>query len=123
MIALRFLLRLLRLRRKGPQPPPTIAPLGQRTNSHRAALELRDKLNFNGHGRSSIFYGGLDARHDADHRSRLCPARPGKCAPSGPNQSSAAEQSPGRSTHRPAIRRPAAAGSITATTRPAVLLE
>src|SRR5262245_56750570 len=78
---------------------------------------LRDKLNLNGHGRSSISNGALDAHHDADHRSGFCPARPGKCAPGGPSQSSAAEQSPGRATHRPAIPRPAAP------TRPAVLLE
>ena len=32
-------------------------------------LELWDKLNLNGHGRSSIPNGALDARHGADHRS------------------------------------------------------
>src|SRR6516162_1389279 len=87
---------------------------------------LPDKLNLNGHGRSSISNGVLDAHHDANHRSRLCPARPGKCAPGGPSQSSAAKQSPGRATHRPAIPRsapPSSAGSITGTARPAVLLE
>src|SRR5262245_47547761 len=60
---------------------------------------LRDKLNLNGQGRSSISNGVFDARHDADHRSRLCPVRPGKCAPGGPNQPSTAE----RAVHRPAI--------------------
>jgi hypothetical protein len=35
----RRLTRRLRLRRKGRQPPPTIAPLGQRTTCHHAALE------------------------------------------------------------------------------------
>src|SRR5215813_4582250 len=74
----------------------------------------------------SIPNGALDARHEANHRSRLCPARPGKCAPGGPSQSSAAKQSPGRATHRPAIPRsapPSSAGSITATARPAVFPE
>src|SRR4029077_670991 len=87
---------------------------------------LPDKLILNGHGRSSISNGALDAHHDADHRSRLCPAGSGKCAPAAPSQSSAAKQSPRRATHRPAIPRsapPSSAGSITATARRAVLLE
>src|SRR5262249_61330014 len=71
-----FLRRPRRSHRKRRQPPPTIAPLGQRTNSHRAVLGLWDKLNFNGHGASSISNGGLDARIDADHPSRICPVRP-----------------------------------------------
>src|SRR5262249_18794744 len=71
--------------------------------SCRVVGPLPDKLNLNGHGRSSISNGALDAHHDADHRSRLCPARPSKCAPGGPSQSSAAKQSPGRATHRPAV--------------------
>src|SRR5262249_32045679 len=53
-----------------------------------------DEAHHRAHGRSSIPNAALDARHDADHRSRLCPARPGKCAPGGPSQSSAAKQSP-----------------------------
>src|SRR5262249_50800641 len=90
---------------------------------------LPDKLILNGHGRSSIFNGALDAHHDADHRSRLCPARPGKCAPGGPSPSSPAQQSPRRATPTPPIPKaappnsPSSAGSITATARPAVLLE
>src|SRR5262249_18683930 len=75
--------------------------------SCRVVGALPDKLNLNGHGRSSISNGALDAHHDADHRSRLGPARPGKCAPGGPSQSSAAKQSPGRATHRPAVPRSA----------------
>src|SRR6478609_6060837 len=51
---LTFLLRPRHLRQKGRQPPSTIAPLGRRTNSRRAALGCRALLGPQRSARSDL---------------------------------------------------------------------